>query len=96
MALKVKPLSDRIVVRQADAEEISSGGIILPDTAQEKPQQGKVMSIGPGKTAENGELIKMSLKVGDRVLYGKYSGTEVTIDGEEYVFMRESDILAVL
>jgi chaperonin GroES len=96
MALKVKPLSDRIVVRQADAEEMSSGGIILPDTAQEKPQQGKVMSIGPGKTAENGELIKMSLKVGDRVLYGKYSGTEVTIDGEEYVFMRESDILAVL
>ena len=90
MALKVKPLSDRIVVRQADAEEMSSGGIILPDTAQEKPQQGKVMSIGPGK------LIKMSLKVGDRVLYGKYSGTEVTIDGEEYVFMRESDILAVL
>jgi chaperonin GroES len=96
MALKVKPLSDRIVVRQADAEEMSSGGIILPDTAQEKPQQGKVMSIGPGKTADNGELIKMSLKVGDRVLYGKYSGTEVTIDGEEYVFMRESDILAVL
>jgi chaperonin GroES len=96
MALKVKPLSDRIVVRQADAEEMSSGGIILPDTAQEKPQQGKVMSIGPGKIAENGELIKMSLKVGDRVLYGKYSGTEVTIDGEEYVFMRESDILAVL
>ncbi len=96
MALKVKPLSDRIVVRQADAEEMSSGGIILPDTAQEKPQQGKVMSIGPGKIAENGELIKMSLKVGDRVLYGKYSGTEVTIDGEEYVFMRESDILAIL
>ncbi len=96
MALKVKPLSDRIVVRQADAEEMSSGGIILPDTAQEKPQEGKVMSIGPGKTAENGELIKMSLKVGDRVLYGKYSGTEVTIDGEEYVFMRESDILAIL
>lgn len=96
MALKVKPLSDRIVVRQADAEEMSSGGIILPDTAQEKPQQGEVMSIGPGKTADNGELIKMSLKVGDRVLYGKYSGTEVTIDGEEYVFMRESDILAVL
>ena len=96
MALKVKPLSDRIVVRQDDAEEMSSGGIILPDTAQEKPQQGKVMSIGPGKTADNGELIKMSLKVGDRVLYGKYSGTEVTIDGEEYVFMRESDILAVL
>jgi len=96
MALKVKPLSDRIVVRQADAEEMSSGGIILPDTAQEKPQEGKVMSIGPGKIAENGELIKMSLKVGDRVLYGKYSGTEVTIDGEEYVFMRESDILAVL
>ncbi|HIB58431.1 MAG TPA: co-chaperone GroES [Candidatus Marinimicrobia bacterium] len=94
--MKVKPLSDRIVVRQADAEEMSSGGIILPDTAQEKPQQGKVMSIGPGKIAENGELIKMSLKVGDRVLYGKYSGTEVTIDGEEYVFMRESDILAIL
>lgn len=96
MALKVKPLSDRIVVRQADAEEMSSGGIILPDTAQEKPQQGKVMSIGPGKRTDIGELIKMSLKVGDRVLYGKYSGTEVTIDGEEYVFMRESDILAIL
>ncbi len=96
MALKVKPLSDRIVVRQADAEEVSSGGIILPDTAQEKPQQGEVVAVGPGKTADSGELIKMALKVGDKVLYGKYSGTEVNIDGGEYVFMRESDILAIL
>ncbi|MFQ6606917.1 MAG: co-chaperone GroES [Fidelibacterota bacterium] len=94
--MKVKPLSDRIVVRQADAEEVSSGGIILPDTAKEKPQQGEIMAVGPGKVADNGELIKMSLKVGDRVLYGKYSGTEVSIDGEDYVFMRESDILAIL
>jgi len=84
------------VVEAAPAEEKSSGGIILPDTAQEKPQQGTVIAVGPGKISDSGVTIKMSVKVGDKVLYGKYSGTEVTYDGKEYMIMRESDILAVL
>ena len=96
MALKIKPLSDRVVVEPAEAEEISAGGIILPDTAKEKPQQGKVVAVGPGKYSDNGTLIEMSVKNGDKVLYGKYSGTEVTVDGVEYVIMRESDIFATL
>ena len=96
MALKIKPLSDRVVVEPAEAEEISAGGIILPDTAKEKPQQGKVVAVGPGKYSDNGTLIEMSVKNGDKVLYGKYSGTEVTVDGVEYVIMRESEIFATL
>ena len=96
MALKIKPLADRVVVEQAEAEEVSSGGIILPDTAQEKPQQGKVVAVGPGKVSDSGTLVEPTLKTGDSVLYGKYSGTEVTIDGTEYSIMRESDILAIL
>ena len=96
MALKIKPLADRVVVEQAEAEEVSSGGIILPDTAQEKPQQGKVVAVGPGKVSDAGTLVAPTLKEGDSVLYGKYSGTEVTIEGTEYSIMRESDILAIL
>ena len=96
MALKIKPLADRVVVEPAEPEEVSAGGIILPDTAQEKPQQGKVVAVGPGKVSDAGTLIESAVKKGDTVLYGKYSGTEVTIDGTEYSIMRESDILAVL
>ena len=94
--MNVKPLSDRIVVKPQAAEEKTASGIILPDTAQEKPQMGKVMVVGPGKSSDSGELIKMSLKKGDRVLYGKYSGTEIAVDGDDVLIMRESDILATL
>ena len=94
--MNVKPLSDRIVVKPEAAEEKTASGIILPDTAQEKPQMGKVMAVGPGKSSDSGELIKMSLKKGDRVLYGKYWGSEITFDGDDVLFMRESDILATL
>jgi len=94
--MNLKPLQDRVVVKPAEAEEISKGGIILPDTAQEKPQQGKVVAVGPGKIADNGELIKPQVKKGDKVLYGKYSGTEFTFDDEEYLIVRESDIYAIL
>ena len=96
MALKIKPLADRVVIEPAEVEDVSAGGIILPDTAQEKPQQGKVVAVGPGKVSDAGTLIESAVKKGDTVLYGKYSGTEVTIDGREYSIMRESDILAVL
>ena len=96
MALKIKPLADRVVVEPDEAQEGSAGGIILPDTAQEKPQQGKVVAVGPGKVSDAGTLIESAVKKGDTVLYGKYSGTEVIIDGREYSIMRESDILAVL
>jgi chaperonin GroES len=96
MALKIQPLSDRVVIEAAPAEEVSSGGIILPDTAQEKPQQGKVVAVGNGKVSDSGTLVKPTLKVGDSILYGKYSGTEVTINGSEYTIMRESDVLAIL
>ncbi len=96
MALNIKPLADRVVVEAAAAEEKSTGGIILPDTAQEKPQQGTVVAVGPGKASDAGTIITMTVKNGDKVLYGKYSGSEVTHDGKEYLIMRESDILAVL
>ena len=96
MGLSLKPLSDRVVIEAAAAEEKSSGGIILPDTAQEKPQQGTVVAVGPGKVSDAGNAIAMTVKVGDNVLYGKYSGTEITIEGDEVLIMRESDILAVL
>ena len=96
MSLKLKPLSDRVVVEAAPADEVSSGGIILPDTAQEKPQQGTIVAVGPGKASDAGSIIKMTVKKGDKILYGKYSGTDVTIGGNEYMIMRESDILAVL
>ena len=96
MGLNLKPLADRVVVEPAPAEEKSSGGIILPDTAQEKPQQGTIAAVGPGKVSDSGTVIKPTVKKGDTVLYGKYSGSEVTLDGTEYVIMRESDILAIL
>ena len=94
--LKLNPLSDRVVVKAAEAEEKTKGGIILPDTAKEKPVEGTIVAVGTGKVADSGDLIKMTVKVGDKVLYGKYSGTEVTIDGEEYLIMRESDIFAII
>jgi len=94
--LKLNPLADRVVVKPAEAEEKTKGGIILPDTAKEKPVEGAIVAAGPGKISDNGELVKMTVKVGDKVLYGKYSGTEVTIDGEEYLIMRESDIFAIV
>ena len=94
--MNIKPLSDRVVIRPLDAVEKTEGGIYLPDTAKEKPQQGEIVAVGPGKVADNGQLIKLSVKVGDKVLYGKYSGTEITVEGEEYLFVRESDILAII
>ena len=94
--MKLKPLSNRIVVKAHEAEEKTASGIILPDTAKEKPQIGEVLAVGPGKVNENGTVNKMSLKKGDKVLYGKYSGSEVTVDGEDLMIMRESDILATL
>ena len=96
MGLSLKPLSDRVVVEPAAAEEKSSGGIILPDTAQEKPQQGTVVAAGPGKISDSGMLVEMSVKSGDKILYGKYSGTEVNVAGTDYIIMRESDILAIM
>jgi chaperonin GroES len=94
--LKIRPLDDRVVVEPFEAEERTAGGIVLPDSARERPQQGKVIAVGPGKLLEKtGERGKMSLKVGDKVFYGKYSGTEIEINGEEYVILRESDVLAV-
>ncbi len=95
--MKIKPLADRVVVKPVEEkEEVKQGSIIIPDTAKEKPQQGKVIAVGPGKISESGTKINPEVKVGDVVLYGKYSGTEVTVDGEEYLIMRESDILAVI
>ncbi len=94
--MNIKPLSDRVVVKPLEAEEKKQGNIIIPDTAKEKPQEGKVVAVGPGKISETGEKIAMEVKNGDRVLYGKYSGTEVTVDDEEYLIMRESDILAIV
>ena len=94
--MKLKPLSNRIVVKAHEAEEKTAAGIILPDTAKEKPQMGEVLAVGPGKVNENGTVNKMTLKKGDKVLYGKYSGSEVTVDGEDLMIMRESDILATL
>jgi len=94
--IKVKPLADRVVVKALEEAETMRGGLYIPDTAKEKPQQGEVMAVGPGKLSEEGKRIDMELKVGDRVLYGKYSGTEVTVDNEQYLILRESDVLAVV
>ncbi len=93
--IKVKPLADRVVVRALEDTEQMRGGLYIPDTAKEKPQQGEVVAVGPGKV-EDGARVEMELKVGDRVLYGKYSGTEVTVDNEQYLILRESDVLAVV
>ncbi len=94
--MNVKPLADRVIVKPIDPEEKKQGNIIIPDTAKEKPQEGEIVAVGPGKVNDAGSKVAMEVKKGDRVLYGKYSGTEVTIDGDEYLIMRESDILAVL
>ena len=94
--MKIKPMSDRIVIKAQDAEEKTASGIILPDTAKEKPQIGEVVAVGPGKVNDSGNLNKMTLKKGDVVLYGKYSGTEVNHEGMDLLIMRESDILAIL
>jgi chaperonin GroES len=94
--MNVTPLSDRVIIRPLEAEQKTAGGIIIPDNAKEKPQKGEVIAVGSGKIADNGQKIEMSLKNGDKVLYGKYSGTEVSIDGTDYLIMRESDVLAVL
>ena len=93
---KFRPLHDRVVVKRLDAEEKSKGGIIIPDTAKEKPQEGEVVAVGPGARDEAGKLIPIDLKAGDRVLFGKWSGTEVKIDGEELLIMKESDVMGVL
>jgi len=96
MAIKVKPLADRVVVKPLEEAEQKRGGIIIPDTAKEKPQQGEVVAVGPGAVADDGSRKPMEVKKGDKVLYGKYSGTEVNIDGDEYLILRESDILAII
>ena len=95
-ATNIKPLSDRVVVRPLEDEEQMRGGLYIPDTAKEKPQQGEIMAAGPGKVSDQGERIAPDVKTGDKVLYGKYSGTEVTVDGEAYLILRESDVLAIL
>ena len=94
--LKVKPLADRVVVKPLEEAEQMRGGLYIPDTAKEKPQQGEIVAVGQGKVTDDGKRIDMELKVGDKVLYGKYSGTEVTIDGEQYLILRESDVLAIV
>lgn len=94
--MALKPLHDRVIVKPSEPEEVSKGGIILPDTAQEKPQQGEVVAVGGGKIADDGKTMPMAVNVGDTVLYGKYSGTEVTLDGDKVLIMRESDIFAVV
>ncbi len=94
--MKIKPLADRVVVRPLEAEEKTKGGLYVPDTAKERPQQGEIVAVGPGRVSDDGKKIPMEVKVGDRILYGKYSGTEVTYDSIEYLIMRESDIFAIL
>jgi len=96
MAINVHPLSDRILVKRLEEDEMKRGGIIIPDTAKEKPQQGEVVAVGPGRFDENGKRIPMEVKKGDRILMGKYSGTEVKIDGGEYIILREDDVLGVV
>ena len=94
--MNLKPLADRLVVEPNEQEEVTAGGIILPETAKEKPQQGKVMAAGPGRTDDEGKRVAMEVKVGDKVLYAKYSGTEIKLDGKKLLILRESDILAVV
>jgi len=94
--MKIRPLQDRVIVKRIEEEGKTKGGIIIPDTAKEKPKEGLVISVGKGKTADDGKLIKPDVKAGDRILFGKYSGTEVKIDGDELLIMREDDILGIL
>jgi chaperonin GroES len=93
--LVYKPLADRVILKPVQAEEMTKGGIVLPDTAKDKPQEGEVVAVGPGRILDNGTKVASELKVGDRVIYSKYSGSEVKIEGEEYLIIRESDVLAV-
>ncbi len=94
--MKFRPLHDRVVIKRIEAEEKTTGGIIIPDTAKEKPQEGEVIAVGPGGRDESGKLVPIDVKVGDRVLFGKWSGTEVKLDGVEYLIMKESDLMGVL
>jgi chaperonin GroES len=94
--MKIRPLQDRVIVKRLEEEEKTKGGIIIPDTAKEKPQEGKVIAVGKGKMTEDGKLIPLDVKVGDKILFGKYSGTEVKIEGDEHLIMREEDILGVI
>jgi chaperonin GroES len=94
--MKLRPLQDRILVQRVEEETKTKGGIIIPDTAKEKPAEGKVMAVGNGKVADDGKRVALEIKVGDRILFGKYSGTEVKIEGEEYLIMREDDVLGVI
>ncbi len=94
--MKIKPLRDRVIVRRLNEEEKTRGGIIIPDTAKEKPQEGEVVAVGSGKVLEDGKIVPLEVKKGDKILFGKYSGTEVKVDGEEFLMMREDEILGVL
>ncbi len=94
--MKIRPLQDRVIVKRIEEEEKSKGGIIIPDTAKEKPQEGKVVAVGKGKANDDGKITPLDVKVNDRILFGKYSGTEINVDGEEHLIMREDDILGVI
>lgn len=94
--MKIRPLQDRVIVKRVEEEEKTKGGIIIPDTAKEKPQEGEIIAAGPGKVTDEGKKIPLEVKVGDRVLFGKYAGTEIKIDGEEHLIMREDDILGII
>jgi chaperonin GroES len=94
--MKIRPLNDRVLVIRVEEAQKTAGGIIIPDTAKEKPQEGQVVAVGPGKCNDRGERVPLAVQAGDRILFGKYAGTEIKIDGEEQIFMREDDILAVL
>jgi len=96
MKMKIKPLNDRVIVKRVEEEQKTAGGIIIPDTAKEKPQEGEVVAVGPGKRDDDGKRIALEIKEGDRILFGKYAGTEIKIDGEEHIFMHEDDILGIL
>ena len=92
----LKPLGDRIIAKATSAEEVTKGGIVLPDTAKEKPQEGEVIAVGPGKLLDSGKLVPMDVKVGDKVIFAKYGGTEIKIEGEEFIILRQDDVLAIL
>ncbi|MCA9734404.1 co-chaperone GroES [candidate division KSB1 bacterium] len=94
--MSLKPLADRVVIKPLVSDEQKVGSIIIPDTAKEKPMQGEIIAVGPGRKSDNGDVVALEVKVGDKVLYGKYSGTEVTVDNEDYLIMRESDIFAII
>ncbi|MBZ0270268.1 co-chaperone GroES [bacterium] len=94
--MNIKPLGDRVLIKALDAEEVSKSGIIIPDTAKERPSEGKIVAVGPGRLTDKGDRVSPEVKKGDKVLYGKYSGTEVKLDGDDYLILRETDILAVL